>query len=40
MCTLKNIIKKERQPTEYEKKFANHISDKRLVYVYITLTTQ
>ena len=31
-CAASNIIKRvKRQPTEWEKIFANHISDKRLV---------
>ena len=30
-CTAKETINKTRQPTEWEKIFTNHISDKQLV---------
>ena len=33
LCTAKETINKtKRQPTDSEKKFANHISDKRLIF--------
>ena len=33
LCTAKETINKtKRQPTDWEKKFANHISDKRLLF--------
>lgn len=31
ICPSKNNLKKEKQPTESKNKFANHMSDRRLI---------